>query len=569
LQTDNETAEVATDSDDDAIEALPAYLHLRGGVYYFKRKVPAKWKRLMETPKEEIWVSLETADLALALKKHAMVLSDFEAEMKTCLAAPAANDRRSLSYRPRVQGTTQYLQEAHIPFLLDRYEYAHHTTGDEERSGAWDDELDEQLDFVTECRDALKRRARAADYAYMDDTAEVVLSAEKLIAPPGSDVRTHLLRELMMRDIKILDEQIKRLNGEGDLTPDAEPISPRNMCTLLDAFEAWCPSQSVPRTIETYRGFVGEFESLFGALPVVAITTAQVHTYRDLLAEDGLLRETVKNHVNGLGTLVRFGAAQTKYVLARNPFDNLRFDMIAETPEDQRRRAYEVGELTTLFHSRLYTSDYRTAGQAIESCYWAPLMGPFVGGRIEEIAQLRLQDIQCINGVWALRMATLGPDQKLKNAGSYRMVPLHHEVIECGFLAYAAKQKRAGHERLFPSQRNNNLHRLWSNALGKWFSIYLDSIGLSDPGLDYHSLRFNFKQQLTFCGVQDEARDALSGHWLSKQRSSASRGYMRQARAQYPFPSLENAMKLLRYDQLDLSHLYVDEPMDGVGILLS
>ncbi len=162
MQTDNETAEVSAEGDDDAIQALPAYLHLRGGVYYFKRKVPAKWKRLMETPKEEIWVSLETADLTLALKKHAMVLSDFEAEMKTCLAAPAANDRRSQSYRPRVQGTTQYLQEAHIPFLLDRYEYAHHTTGDEERSGAWDDELDEQLDFVTECRDALKRRARAA-----------------------------------------------------------------------------------------------------------------------------------------------------------------------------------------------------------------------------------------------------------------------------------------------------------------------------------------------------------------------------------------------------------------------
>lgn len=568
LQTDSENID-ATKSEDRANQALPAYMHLREGIYYFKRKIPARAKRLMVPPKEQVWVSLETGNMQAALFRHAIELKAFEDEMKDILTASSSNDRRASNCRARVQGTTQYMLEAHLPFLLNRYEHAHLTMGDDERQGADDEELDEQLAFLTDCRDTFKRRARAADYSCMEDTAEMLLSAEKLIAPPGSAVRTQLLRELLMLDIKILDEQIRRLNGEGSLTPQQEPIAPRKMITLLDAFEQWAATQKKPRTIKTYQGFVGEFESLCGALPVVAITTAHVERYRDHLTKDGLVRETVKNYVNGLATIVRFGHSKELYVLPQTPFDIVKFDMVPETPDDERWRAYEVGELVTLFQSPLYTSDYRPEGQAAESSYWAPLMGPFLGARIEEVAQLRISDIQCINGVWAVRIANLGPDQELKNIGSYRMVPLHQEIIECGFLAYAATQKRAGHERVFPSQNNDNQHKLWSNALGKWYSRYLDSIGLDDPCLVYHGFRFNFRQRLTLCGVQNEARDALSGHWLTKERTKAPRGYMRGAENQYPFPILVNEMKLLRYDELDLSHLHVDAPMEGVEILMT
>jgi hypothetical protein len=227
-----------------------------------------------------------------------------------------------------------------------------------------------------------------------------------------------------------------------------------------------------------------------------------------------------------------------------------------------------VSELNVLFNSDHYTVGVSTRGQAAESSHWAPLMGPFVGARIEEIAQLRVEDVLCNNGVWTLRICCFGPDQRLKNNGSYRLVPIHEELIKVGLLAYAAEQKRMGHTDLFHSQLRNNQHKILSNALGKWHSRYLDSIGLTDIRLCYHSNRFLFKQRLSICGVSDEARDALAGHWQSVDGKQSKRGYMAEPLSQYPFPLLVRAMKKLRYDELDLSHLYVKEPMKGVETLL-
>lgn len=65
------------------------------------------------------------------------------------------------------------------------------------------------------------------------------------------------------------------------------------------------------------------------------------------------------------------------------------------------------------------------------------------------------------------------------------------------------------------------------------------------------------------CGVENEVRDALLGHWASD--SNAKRVYMRADEHQYPFPSLVAAMKQLRYDELKIEHLYVANPYEGVG----
>jgi hypothetical protein len=39
---------------------------------------------------------------------------------------------------------------------------------------------------------------------------------------------------------------------------------------------------------------------------------------------------------------------------------------------------------------------------------------------------------------------------------------------------------------------------------------------------------------------------------------------MKAENRQYPYPKLMAAMKQLRYDELQVSHLFLDEPMAGV-----
>jgi integrase len=396
----------------------------------------------------------------------------------------------------------------------------------------------------------------------MGEIAEQLLSFERLIAPPGSEVYQLLLMHLLKKDIELMEIQTERLRGRMTFTPRELPQAPRDLPTLLDLWHDWSRKQTEARTIETYGSNVAEFEALFGALPVVAITRVMAGQYRDHLKDDDLCRVSVQNRLGGLATLVRHGFKKDLLVKMNNPFEDIDFDSVPERSAFEDRRAYEIGELKILFNSPVYTQGPQTDGQAKESSYWAPLLGPFAGARIEEVAQLHVDDVQRINGVWALRIANLGPDQHLKTDTSYRFVPLHEELIRCGFLVHWAEMAGAGHTRLFPSQSNENKHERWSNALGKWYSAYLTKIGLIDERLCYHSFRYTFKQRCTQCGIQDEVRDALTGHWVSK--STPGRVYMKAVNRQYPFPSLVNAIKALRYDELDLSHLYVADPMKGV-----
>lgn len=550
---------------------LPEYMTVREGKYYFKRKVPADVVPLLTPSKKQIWKSLKTSvfeEAAVKLQVHIDQFDEMVAE-----ARGLGSTRRAKSGKPRGEGTTKYLQAEHIPALLARHRFMVLETDDQERSveGWTADKLtrraarQERLALMEEGLEQFKELAADADYSEHLDVVQLILTEEQLIAPPNSPLRTELAKKLLHQDIELLKMQRDRLLGEEHPTPEHVPVAPRALPTLLDLHKAWRPSQSNHRTVNTYLHFVERFEAFNGALPVVAINDSHVDGYKRLLTKEGVSRETVRNHLSGIATLLRAARKTHDVSAAEAAFNDVSLSDVPERDSDEDRRAYEMHELRTLFTSKLYTDGYRPKGQSKEAAYWAPLIGPFVAGRLEEVAQLLVDDIQCVNGHWLIRIADLDGDQNLKSKTSYRFVPIHQELVRCGFLSYAAEMKLKGHKRLFPSLTNDNVHERFGGSLGKWYGRYLDSIGLSDPRLDYHSFRFLFKQRCHQSGIDNEVRDALTGHWL--HQNPASRGYMRSADRQYPLPELVDAMHKLRYDELDLSHLYIVEPMRGTEAL--
>lgn len=563
--------------DDSAAQrpCLPKYLFLRGGVYYFKRKMPADVARTRDAS-AQTWKSLETRDLAEAIKRLDECNVEFDEAVEAARSGKKP-DIRPLTFAQSSK-TTKYLQEEHIPALLARYEYFVLSTDDDERREIFavkDMSLRKQYldDWLALLDDGIAQYEELQRFGTTDEHATVaaqLLKDERLIAPPGSGPAKLLVEQLLEKDIELLHAQRNRLL-EKDLkktvkTPLAPPVAARAMLTLRGLHALWGASQSNKRTVETYLSFVELFESMHGALPVTAIQNRHIDEYRDELAIRGRVRTTVKNHLSGMATLVRYGVRTRRISVLTNVFVDVPLDDVPESDADLDRRAYEIDELRTLFSSRLYTEGYRPEGQSKEAAYWLPLMGPFVGGRLEEHAQLLLRDIQRINGNWVIRIANLDVNQELKTASSFRYVPLHEQLIRCGLLTYAATLKAAGETRLFPSLLNQNKYSRYGTSFGSWYGRYLDSIGLSDPRVDYHSYRFSFKQRCTHSGVRDEARDALTGHWI--HHNPASRGYMRAANRQYPLPELVTSMKQLQYDELDLSHLYVEDPFEGVAILV-
>lgn len=393
-----------------------------------------------------------------------------------------------------------------------------------------------------------------AEVAHFD--MRVAQARQSMAAQWAADLKARMANAAPVRQAA-QPQQLALPEGHSPTRSQRGKSGPVSRCTqtLRHLYEAWQVTQTRRRTLGAYKTAVEEFEELHGPLTADTIGREHARRYRDQLIERGLSRGTIVNRIGFLATLFRFGQQELIEDIAGNPFERVTVVTAKRTRAPKERRAYTVEELNGIFSSKLYTGGYRPRGQVAEAGYWAPLLGPFVGGRIEELAQLRLADIQQVNGTWCFHICDHGEDQNLKTLSSYRRVPVHEVLIRCGFLQFVEDQRKAGHQRLFTSLKNDNANRTWSNALGKWWARYLDDIGLSDLALDFHSFRYCFKQQCSLCGIDPETRDALVGHWVS--RSDGGRVYMRGEDRQYPFPALVAAMKQFRYEELKLEHLYV------------
>ncbi|NWG74068.1 MAG: site-specific integrase [Rubrivivax sp.] len=513
---------------------LPKYMCRRGRMLYFKRKVPRDvLAGFAEQRAGQVWRSLGTDLVEPAKVLLAVEVTEFElrvAELRRQRALQSA--ARSA---PGREGATTTGPELALP--TGEGDTAHHGTNAraEQRAGA-------PVLLPNGQTMATRRAARSSQRA-----------PAGLGLPAGADV---------CAACALISRPARGAQLPAAMSPGIAGINAVVRPTMLHLFEDWKRKQTRVRTINAVRTVVLEFRAMHGALPVEEITKAHARAYRDFLIERRLSRLTVENRIGFLATLVRHGMREMVEALAVNPFEGIDVSAAQGERAPKDRRAYSVAELNHLYASRLYTQGYRPKGQAVDAAYWLPLLGPFVGARIEELCQLRIEDVQRINGVWCIRICDLDETQRVKTASSFRRVPLHDAVVQAGFLAYVAQAARGGHERVFPTLSNDNAHGIYSNAVGKWYGRYLDSIGLTDRRLDYHSFRYLMRQQCSLCGIDNEVRDALTGHWLSN--SDAGRTYMKAENRQYPFPKLVAAIRQLRYEELRLSHLFVTEPMAGV-----
>lgn len=547
----------------DAQAGWPKYLAQRNGTFYFKRKIPASLTCEFGN-QTQLWKSLKTSDFRLACRELAKEVAAFELRIATTRLRLATNGIATLS-----KCKFQPLSAEMIPALTQRY-YVHMLEREEaELRGTrllTPHELEGKISSTKEMLRYYHSAQLCGDISAVAETARQILRGEGLSAS-GGPFRS-LCEALLATEVRILREQRARLEGEGQPTPEM-PTPIRLQPTLTDYLAVWQDATTRPlKTVETVARMVRLWHELMGEMPASNITPELVDNFRDKLMERQLSAATIRNRLGLLRAVVNDYHREKHVTGVVNPFDKVRVkDKGQRMRSEKDRRAFDIWELNTIYAAPLFTEHLRPRGQAAEAGYWSLLMGPFVGARIEEIAQMRLADVEIINGVWTLRICDLDKStQGLKTQSSFRRIPIHEELIRVGFLRYLCELKRRGEERLFPSLQRNNKYGRWSNALGKWVARFLDQLGLESTQLDYHSFRYNFKQRLTQCGAKDEVRDALSGHWLTQD--NAGRAYMKAANRQYPFPPLHEAIKTLRYEELNLVHLYVDDPYDGVDASL-
>jgi len=170
--------------------------------------------------------------------------------------------------------------------------------------------------------------------------------------------------------------------------------------------------------------------------------------------------------------------------------------------------------------------------------YWLPLLGLYTGARINELAQLYLDDVRVTDAkVWYLDFNLNGadkldvddPDDKsLKTINSIRSVPLHSEVLKLGFLEYVQALRAAKHKRLFPELLHYRM-KGYGKAAGSWFNDrYLGrSLGIKRDGRKvFHSFRHTFVTSLFDAELPDATVSQLSGH--AQEGSMAATRYRKE-----------------------------------------
>lgn len=182
------------------------------------------------------------------------------------------------------------------------------------------------------------------------------------------------------------------------------------------------------------------------------------------------------------------------------------------------------------------------------SWFWLPLLGLWTGARLNELCQLRLEDVDEDGGIPFLHFREGDAAQRIKG-GKKRIVPLHPQLLDLGFLRYVAAQRGAGEERVFPT-----LHPgpsgYYSDRPSRDFSAYLKALGIKTDKTSFHSFRHGMKDALRAGGVNADINDILLGHALHGMAARYGAGgaplailYEAICKAEYPGLSLRRVRR--------------------------
>jgi integrase len=161
---------------------------------------------------------------------------------------------------------------------------------------------------------------------------------------------------------------------------------------------------------------------------------------------------------------------------------------------------------------------------------WAALLGLYTGARVGEVAQIYLRDIVLEQNIWCVKLTVESDGQSVKTEGSKRLVPLHPDIIDLGFVQYFESLRDAGEERLFP-EVNLEGKAGRGSPISKGFTYHLKRSTVAvnprrqNGRVGFHSLRKTVIQALQGTFVSDERRRAFVGHEQSDDVHTTS--YMR------------------------------------------
>jgi integrase len=334
-------------------------------------------------------------------------------------------------------------------------------------------------------------------------------------------------------------------------TTERKPATKSGLYLDKDILDRWATERGVvAKGKDTHRAVAEWFYARTERKPVELVTRQDVLAFKDKLLLEGQSVSNTNTKLSRLRTLL--GWAYQNDLTASNVAE--RISVKVADGGKNKRLPFSLPELQAIFASPVYANGERPTQGRAEAAYWLPLLGLFTGARLEEIGQLRVSDVQrhsypdqdgnMLSG-WFLNITETidekGQHNRLKNAASERLVPLHPEIERLGFIAYVEKlEDQTG--RVFPELKPNVYGRLTAKW-GEWFGPYLRKVcGITEKRKVFHSFRHTFKDYTRRARMPEGVQRQIMGHAGKDVADDYGSGYdlhsLAEAMASYRVPGL-------------------------------
>lgn len=234
---------------------------------------------------------------------------------------------------------------------------------------------------------------------------------------------------------------------------------------------------------------------------------------------EGLSVTTINRNIDYLGQLLKKARAEGFNAPGRIDLDALR--QRKKSRERDECPPFSPEDVQNIFahpvwHGAASKRDWQKPGQHIvrDGLYWIPAITALTGARRAEIAGLRLDDIEIMDGIPTFRIRE-NINRSVKTLGSERDVPIHPQLLDLGIMEYARNLHKSDECDLFPDMKpGQGTKDKWGGKIDYRFRQILDNrLTAGRDGKSFKSFRHYVITQLGRSkSVAENVRKDIVGH---------------------------------------------------------
>ncbi|MXP15693.1 tyrosine-type recombinase/integrase [Altererythrobacter confluentis] len=283
--------------------------------------------------------------------------------------------------------------------------------------------------------------------------------------------------------------------------------------SIFDIYERYAavPGRSL-KTVAQWRRYIKHLVDFVGTDNILAMQHDDLVAWRNHLRDHATYKgkrfsaKTINGSYLGAVNAV-FAWAKGDAIIPANPMLEVAKVKLPKAPRT-RGKGFTSEEALTILRASLQPPTSNEKEDLRNAKRWCPWIMAYSGARVNEITQLRKQDIFEQDGVWVMRITPEAGTVKNKES---RLVPLHSHLRAQGFLKFVEERSDGPLFYNPAKRRSDNAINRQANRLGSKLAEWVRSVGIVGV-MPNHAWRHHFISQAVRYRFDPAITRALTGH---------------------------------------------------------